>query len=132
MDETARGPKHGPGRFPFSRTARVAAPDRAGRRRRALARARSRGAIDAVLRELPREELFALAAGAGAAERRRILRHARDDRAVRLPLGGDELLAFGLSGPALGRALAALRRAFLDGAWREPEEGLAWLRARGR
>ncbi len=99
---------------------------------RALARARSRGATDAVLRDLPREELFALAALAGAAERRRILRHAREDRAVRLPLGGDELLALGLSGPALGRALAALRRAFLDGAWREPEEGRAWLRARLR
>jgi tRNA nucleotidyltransferase (CCA-adding enzyme) len=103
-------------------------PGLARRKLRALARARSRGAADAVLGALGPEELLALAAVAPAGERRRILRHAREDRAVRIPLGGEDALALGLTGAAVGRALAALRRAFLDGEWTAPEQGRAWLR----
>jgi tRNA nucleotidyltransferase (CCA-adding enzyme) len=97
---------------------------------RALSRAKSRGAADAVLRPLPPEELWALAAGSGAASRRQILRHAREDRALRLPLGGDDLVGLGLTGPAVGQALAALRRAVLDGEVCGRDEALAWVRQR--
>jgi tRNA nucleotidyltransferase (CCA-adding enzyme) len=105
-------------------------PSLARRTLRALLRARSRGAADAVLRGLAREELLALAARADAASRRRILRHAREDRALRLPVDGSDLGALGLAGPALGRALAALRRAFLDGEVASRDEALAWARRR--
>jgi tRNA nucleotidyltransferase (CCA-adding enzyme) len=105
-------------------------PALARRTLRALSRAQSRGAADAVLRGLAHEELLALAAGAAAAGRRRILRHAREDRALRLPVDGTDLGTLGLSGPALGRALAALRRAVLDGEVTGREEALAWARVR--
>jgi tRNA nucleotidyltransferase (CCA-adding enzyme) len=105
-------------------------PALARRVARGLARARGRGAADALLRPLPPEELLALAASAGAAGRRRILRHACEDRALRLPLDGDDLLALGLSGPALGQALAALRRAVLDREVSGRAHALAWVRQR--
>jgi tRNA nucleotidyltransferase (CCA-adding enzyme) len=104
----------------------------ARRSARALLRARSRGAADAVLRALGREELFALAAGADAASRRRILRHAREDRALRLPIDGSDLAALGLAGPALGRMLAAVRRACLDGEVGNRAQALAFARRRMR
>jgi tRNA nucleotidyltransferase (CCA-adding enzyme) len=113
--------------------ARVAGfPALARRTLRALRRARSRGAADAVLRGLAHADLLALAAVADAASRRRIVRHAREDRALRLPVDGSDLGALGLSGPALGRALAALRRAFLDGELASRDEALAWARRRAR
>jgi tRNA nucleotidyltransferase (CCA-adding enzyme) len=109
---------------------RVAAfPARARAARRGLARARSRGAADAVLRPLARAELLALAAE-GAALGRRVLLHLREDRALRLPLDGSDLGALGLAGPAVGRALTALRRGVLDGEVSTREEALAWARRR--
>jgi tRNA nucleotidyltransferase (CCA-adding enzyme) len=102
-------------------------PRLARRVSRALARPASRGADDARLRALPPEELLALAAGARAAVRRRILRHANEDRTLRLPIDGADLVALGLAGPAIGRTLAALRRAFLDGALADREQALAFV-----
>jgi tRNA nucleotidyltransferase (CCA-adding enzyme) len=92
---------------------------------RALSRTRGRGAADAVLCEAGEEELLALAAAAPANLRRRILRFAREDRHVALPVDGTDLLAAGLRGPAVGRALARIRAAFLDRAVRSREEALA-------
>jgi len=97
---------------------------------RALRRPASRGADDTWLRPLPPEELLALAASASTDARRRILRHANEDRALVLPVDGTDLVALGLSGPAIGRALAALRRAFLDGAVADREQALAFVQAR--
>jgi tRNA nucleotidyltransferase/poly(A) polymerase len=107
-------------------------PALARRAGRGLLRARSRGAADAVLRELGREELLALAAGADAANRRRILRHAREDRVLRLPVDGSDLVALGLAGPALGRMLAAIRRACLDGEVRDRTQALVFAQQRLR
>jgi tRNA nucleotidyltransferase (CCA-adding enzyme) len=110
--------------------ARVEAyPARARRVRRALARDRGRGAADAVLLPLARAELLALAAEGGALGRR-VLLHLREDRERRLPLDGADLGALGLAGPAVGRALAALRRAVLDGSFASRDEALAWARRR--
>ena len=96
----------------------------------ALARSRGRGADDVVLRALPAEELLALAAGAAAGVRRRMLRHAHEDRALTLPVDGDDLVALGLAGAAIGQTLAALRRAFLDGGIADREQALAFVQAR--
>jgi tRNA nucleotidyltransferase (CCA-adding enzyme) len=113
--------------------ARVEAfPALARRLERGLRRPAGRGADDARLRALPAEELLALAASAPAAVRRRVLRHAREDRALSLPLDGDDLLALGFAGPALGRALAALRRACLDGRVAGRAEALAFVEGRAR
>jgi tRNA nucleotidyltransferase (CCA-adding enzyme) len=79
-----------------------------------LGRVRGRGATDAVLRRVGDEEVLAIHAGAPVALRRRIERWAREDRAAELPVNGDDLLALGLGGPALGRALGRLREAWLD------------------
>lgn len=105
-------------------------PALASRLTRSLARDAGRGADDAVLRPLPAEELLALAAGAEAPLRRRILRHANEDRGLALPLDGGDLVALGLEGPAIGEALAALRRAFLDGALADREQALSFVQAR--
>jgi tRNA nucleotidyltransferase (CCA-adding enzyme) len=110
----------------------LAFPALARRLGRALGRPASRGADDARLRALPPEELLALAAGAPAAGRRRILRHANQDRALVLPVDGADLVALGLAGPAIGQTLAALRRAFLDGAVADREQALAFVQARRR
>jgi hypothetical protein len=97
---------------------------------RALARAPGRGALDALLQPLAAETLFALAAGAPAPGRRALLRHAAEDRGRKLPVDGTDLAALGLAGPALGRVLAALRRACLDGEVTSREEALAFARRR--
>ncbi|MBM4384609.1 MAG: CCA tRNA nucleotidyltransferase [Deltaproteobacteria bacterium] len=81
---------------------------------RDLSRARGRGASDALLRALPPEELAALRAWAPAPLRARIDRHASVDRHVALPVGGDDLVALGLAGPEVGRAIARIRAAVLD------------------
>lgn len=99
---------------------------------RALEQARGRGAIDAVLRALPEEELYAHYAWAAPAVRRRIVRYAAEDRQRRPPVSGSDLTALGLSGPAVGRALARVRSAFLDGTVRSREEALALAREVGR
>jgi tRNA nucleotidyltransferase (CCA-adding enzyme) len=95
---------------------------------RALARARGRGAIDAVLGPLSEEEVFALHAEAAGATRRRILRHEAEDRPKRLPVDGEDLVALGLAGPAVGRALQRVRAAYLDGAVKDREDALALAR----
>lgn len=92
---------------------------------RQLARARGRGAIDAVLRNVADEELLALHAGSPPPLARRLARWASEDRRRRLPVDGDDLVAAGLAGPAVGRALARIRTAFLDGDLATREEALA-------
>jgi tRNA nucleotidyltransferase (CCA-adding enzyme) len=108
----------------------LAFPALSRRLSRALRRPASRGADDARLRPLPPEELLALAAFASSDARRRILRHANEDRALVLPVDGADLVALGLEGPAIGRALTALRRAFLDGVVADREQALAFAQAR--
>ena len=101
---------------------------------RGLARARGRGAIDAVLAGVDEESLHALHAWAPPALRRRIRRWAGEDRARRLPVTGSDLVEVGLVGPAVGRALLCIRTAYLDGALCTREEALALARelSRGR
>lgn len=95
---------------------------------RALARARGRGAVDAALRALPPEELAALLASAPRTAQRRIERHAAEDRDVRLPVTGDDLVAIGLAGPDVGRALARIRAALLDREVATRDDALALAR----
>ena len=78
------------------------------------------------------EEMLALFAWAPPTVRRRILRHAVEDRPRRPPLTGEDLLELGLAGPAVGRALARIRSAFLDGAVKNREDALALARELGR
>ncbi len=92
---------------------------------RALAVARGRGALDATLAPIDEERLVALFAGAEPALRRRIERWAREDRGRRIPLGGSDLVELGFSGPAVGRALARIRAAFLDRRVADRGEALA-------
>jgi hypothetical protein len=57
--------------------------------------------------------------------RRGVLRWAREDRSVALPVKGDDLVALGLRGAAVGTALARLRAAWLDRAVSERDDLLA-------
>ncbi|UCE85863.1 MAG: CCA tRNA nucleotidyltransferase [Deltaproteobacteria bacterium] len=95
---------------------------------RSLARSRGRGAIDAVLSSVDEESLLALHASAPSPLRRRIARFASEDRRRRPPVRGDDLLAAGLSGPVVGRALARIRIEYLDGRVKTREEALAVAR----
>ena len=64
-----------------------------------------------------------------------MLRWAREDREVALPVKGDDLVALGLRGAAVGAALARLRAAWLDREVRDRDELLALaqeLAKRGR
>jgi tRNA nucleotidyltransferase (CCA-adding enzyme) len=99
---------------------------------RGLERARGRGAIDGLLRQLDEEELHALYASVAPSMRRRIVRYAAEDRSRRAPIGGDDLVAIGLEGPAVGRALARIRAAYLDGAVSDRSEALALARELSR
>jgi tRNA nucleotidyltransferase (CCA-adding enzyme) len=92
---------------------------------RTLERARGRGAIDAAVGDLDEESLHALYASAPPPLRLRIARYANEDRPRRPPISGDDLIALGLSGPAIGRGLSRIRVAFLDGALSTREEALA-------
>jgi tRNA nucleotidyltransferase (CCA-adding enzyme) len=103
--------------------------ERAGR---ALRGARGRGPIDALLAALREEELIALFASSEGAARRRIARFAAEDRARRPPLDGSDLVTLGLKGPEVGRALARVRAAFLDGQVRSREDALALAAEYGR
>jgi tRNA nucleotidyltransferase (CCA-adding enzyme) len=94
----------------------------------ALGRARGRGAIDRLLRQRDEEELHALYASAVPAMRRRIARYANEDRSRRAPVSGEDLMEAGLTGPALGKALARIRAAYLDGVVRDRAEALALAR----
>lgn len=91
----------------------------------ALDKARGRGAVDAILSPLTDEELYALFVCAEPKAKRRIARWANEDRVRRLPVSGDDLVAVGLEGPAVGRALGRIRAAFLDGAVRDRDAALA-------
>jgi tRNA nucleotidyltransferase (CCA-adding enzyme) len=95
---------------------------------RKVGRARGRGATDAALCGADGEELLALLAWAPPNLRRRIQRYALEDRLAPLPISGDDLLAIGIRGPAVGRALARIRVAFLDRAVRDRDEALALAR----
>jgi tRNA nucleotidyltransferase (CCA-adding enzyme) len=81
---------------------------------------------DLVLRRRPLEAA-ALAAAAGSAAARAWLDRGRH---ARLAINGDDLLAAGLRGPAIGRALQAARAALLDGAAPDRESQLAAALAR--
>ncbi len=96
-----------------------------------LQRARGRGAIDAALGDLDEDGLHALWAVAPPPARRRVARFAGEDRGRRAPVSGSDLLPLGLSGPELGRALARIRAAFLDGGVRTREEAIALARELG-
>jgi hypothetical protein len=93
-----------------------------------LARARGRGAVDRQLQEIGELEHIALLASASPAVRRRIARWAAEDRGRRPPVGGADLVAAGLRGPAVGRALRRVREAWLDRAVRSREDALALAR----
>ena len=92
------------------------------------ARARGRGALDRELQGHTAEAWLALYAKADPPLRRRIVRWVKEDRTLRLPLGGRDLRDLALEGPELGAALAALRGALLDGKIATREEGLAFAR----
>lgn len=94
---------------------------------RTLGGARGRGDRDALLSGLAPEALLALGAGASAAMLRRMLSHLHEDRACTLPISGADLAASGARGPAIGKALAAVRRALLNGEIRGRRE--AWALA---
>lgn len=99
---------------------------------RELEKARGRGAIDAALGRLGEEDLLALLAFAAPTPRRRILRYAIEDRPRRLPVNGEDLLALGLVGPSVGKALATIRAGLLDGRVNGREDALALAREFGR
>jgi hypothetical protein len=99
---------------------------------RRLAASRGRGAADAILREEPVEEVLALSARSAAPLRRRVARYLAEDRAWASPVDGRDLVALGLSGPAVGAALARIRAASLDRLVRSREEALALARELAR
>jgi tRNA nucleotidyltransferase (CCA-adding enzyme) len=76
---------------------------------------------DALLRHRPLEAAV-LAAAAGAEPARDWLERARH---LRTAIGGDDLLAAGFNGPAIGRGLLAARAALLDGEALDREAQLA-------
>ena len=90
-----------------------------------LSQARGRGAVDALLSSVDEEQLHALHAWAPISVRRRIVRWAAEDRTRRAPVSGTDLTDMGLAGSAVGRALARIRVAYLDGAVANREEALA-------
>ncbi len=99
---------------------------------RELAQARGRGAIDTALGGLDEESLHAVHAWAKAPDRRRIARFANEDRWRRPPISGDDLVALGLAGPDVGRALARIRTAYLDGGVAGRDEAIALALELGR
>ena len=96
----------------------------AERAARALARARGRGRIDALLGGLDEEELVGVWSLADPTLRRRVVRYAQEDRQRRPPVGGADLVAAGLSGSEVGRALERIRVAWLDGALGTRDEAI--------
>lgn len=91
---------------------------------RALGKARGRGAVDVLLGELSEEALQAVFALADVAVRRRIVRWGAEDKRRRAPVVGSDLTALGIGGPDVGRGLARIRAAFLDGEIANREEAL--------
>ena len=92
---------------------------------RQLAKARGRGAVDVVLLGIDEDSLLALHSRVDTGARRRIARWATQDRARSLPVTGDDLIAIGLAGPAVGRALRRVRTSWLDRNIRTRAEALA-------
>ncbi len=92
---------------------------------RQLAKARGRGAVDTALLGIDDDSLLALHSRADTGARRRVARWATQDRARSLPVTGDDLIAIGLTGPAVGRALRRVRTNWLDGNIRSRVEALA-------
>ncbi len=90
-----------------------------------LAKARGRGAVDELLAPIHEDALEALWACSEPAERRRVVRWAAEDRPRRSPLTGADVTALGLAGPDVGRVLARVRAAHLDGDVANREEALA-------
>jgi tRNA nucleotidyltransferase (CCA-adding enzyme) len=84
-----------------------------------------RGACDALLAGLSPDARLAVFASAEPSARRRMLRWAREDRAVAVPVSGEDLVAIGFRGPAIGSAIAQLRAFWLDRAVRDRDELLA-------
>ncbi|MBY0401052.1 hypothetical protein K2X89_12205 [Myxococcota bacterium] len=103
---------------------------------RVLGQARGRGAVDALLGEQSEESLQAIFALADVAIRRRIVRWGAEDKRRRSPVIGSDLTALGIAGPDVGRGLARIRAAFLDGEIANREEALVLAqelaRRRGR
>jgi tRNA nucleotidyltransferase (CCA-adding enzyme) len=83
---------------------------------------------DALLRHRP-VEAAVLAAAAGSEPARDWLERARH---LRIAIGGDDLLAAGLSGPPVGRGLLAARAALLDGEALDRDSQLAAALAAAR
>jgi hypothetical protein len=110
----------------------VAYPRARDRWLRALGRARGRGEIDRLLGELDEEMLLALHCAAPTPVRRRIARYVLEDRTRRTPVTGADLVGLGLVGPAVGRGLARIRAAHLDGILHTREEALALARELAR
>jgi tRNA nucleotidyltransferase (CCA-adding enzyme) len=106
----------------------AAFPRDLARWRRALARRPGRGAVDRLLARVGDEWLLALHASLPEARARSVARFAAVDRSRRPPFSGADLAPLGLRGPELGRALAALRAAWLDGRVRSREDALRLLR----
>ena len=88
--------------------------------------------MDSLLAGIDEDQLYALYAWASTAARRRIVRWAAEDRVRRAPLSGTELTDLGLSGPEVGRVLARVRSAHLDGAVANREEAIALARELAR
>jgi tRNA nucleotidyltransferase (CCA-adding enzyme) len=84
-----------------------------------------RGVCDALLASLSADERVAVFASAEPSARRRILRWAHEDREIAVPVKGEDLVALGLRGPAVGEVLAQLRVFWLDRAVRDRDELLA-------
>ncbi len=97
----------------------------ASRLHRALLKARGRAGVDTVVRELSRPTFLALQDEAPPAARRRLQRWDREDREVTLPVNGKDLVAAGLEGPEVGRALERIRAGVLDRVVRHREDALA-------
>jgi tRNA nucleotidyltransferase (CCA-adding enzyme) len=110
--------------FPAAEAAVVVAAATVERLRPALAAAGRPSAVDLALRREP-PEAAALAAALGLGHPGAIARWLAEDRHKRLAITGDDLLAAGLRGPAVGAGLAAARAAMLDGKAATPDEQLA-------
>lgn len=93
-----------------------------------LEKTRGRGGVDALLGDFDEEMLLALYASANPSIRRRIVRWASEDRVRRTPIAGSDLIELGLEGPAVGRALARVRAAWLDSTITSRQEALALAR----
>lgn len=93
-----------------------------------LEKTRGRGGVDALLGDFDEETLLALHACANPSVRRRIVRWASEDRERRAPIAGSDLIELGLEGPAVGRALARVRAAWLDSTIKSRQEALALAR----